>query len=722
MYYFIDEEAARRAKEMNSFSDYQPGSATEEYRREVDNAAAIAEAQKQKVDPIHHERIDYLLDLYARKLAENMNEGYRIDARVPSVLVSGAGNFPTRKKEKQNRARDANMEQWREVQKILDKIRGAGTAGISSDDPAAVQKLKSKLERLQDEQETMKAVNAFYKKNGTLDGCPHIPLDAIETLKAEMARSYRSKPKPYESFMLTNNGAEIRRVQARIEELTRQASTEYASWEFNGGHAEINREENRLRLFFDGKPDADTRAALKHEGFRWAPSMGAWQRQLNDRAFYAADHLECVRPLSGELPSALQKRTQSEQAATAETSPTLPEQEPETEPESAEALPDNAAQLATQPAPETEAPEDAQSVSDEAAEPETESDEITPEMIAEGLSNGSVRIVDSPHGDGAVCEIGQYWFRVFGSEGESMTAAEYAANVPREEIVREIADALRDFRATPEFEDEYAYYKSFLRQSAESASSRWMFYIIPDLMTWSTNAEQQSPIEFYNTFEEAKARFEELRVQSYNDEERPLMWDGRAYARLTLGVQMRERAVVADILHVGRYGDCARNYLVSDFTWMERLRTDPQIIAILERVADEIGFERVWYYEKKGHDYRFRGDMPFEKWDNPWFESGTAGRIAAKLCGILRDGGEEIPTEGPARTKLIAKTVRELLKPNENILEWRLMDFMKKPGLPKNLRTRAENLAREIGRYKARHGIGVRARTSNCKKRKPPQR
>ena len=236
MYYFIDEEAARRAKEMNSYFDYQPGSATEEYRREVDKASAIAEAQKQKVDPIHHERIDYLLDVYARKLAENMNEANRIDARVPSVLVSGAGNFPTRKKEKQNRARDANMEQWREVQKILDKIRSAGTAGISSDDPAAVQKLKAKLERLQDEQETMKSVNAFYRKNGTLDGCPHISLEAIEKLKAEMARSWRSKPKPYESFMLTNNGAEIRRVQARIEELTRQATTEYAGWEFRRGH------------------------------------------------------------------------------------------------------------------------------------------------------------------------------------------------------------------------------------------------------------------------------------------------------------------------------------------------------------------------------------------------------------------------------------------------------------------------------------------------------
>ena len=51
-YYPINEGAARRAKEMNSFSDYKEGSATAEYRAMVDKAAAIAEQQKSRVDPI----------------------------------------------------------------------------------------------------------------------------------------------------------------------------------------------------------------------------------------------------------------------------------------------------------------------------------------------------------------------------------------------------------------------------------------------------------------------------------------------------------------------------------------------------------------------------------------------------------------------------------------------------------------------------------------------
>ena len=130
---------------MNSYFDYVEGSATAEYRKAVDQAASIAEQQKRKVDPIHHEKIDQLLDAYARKLAENTNKRNAIATRVPSILVAGGGNFPVRKKEKQNRADDAAMAEWRQIQGLLDKIRGTGKGGISADDPEAVQKLKVKL-------------------------------------------------------------------------------------------------------------------------------------------------------------------------------------------------------------------------------------------------------------------------------------------------------------------------------------------------------------------------------------------------------------------------------------------------------------------------------------------------------------------------------------------------------------------------------------------------
>lgn len=199
------------------------------------------------------------------------------------------------------------MEEWRYIQGLLDKIRSTGMGGISADDPAAIEKLQKKLDGLERSQLIMKEVNAYYRKHGKLDGCALLSPDQIEKLKASMASSWRSDPRPFESYQLTNNNAEIRRVKARIEQLSKQAQQEFSGWEFDGGRVEMNREDNRLQVFFDGKPDADTRAELKSSGFRWAPSVGAWQRQLTDNAIRAADRLECIKPLSGEKPSQLQR-------------------------------------------------------------------------------------------------------------------------------------------------------------------------------------------------------------------------------------------------------------------------------------------------------------------------------------------------------------------------------------------------------------------------------
>ncbi|HFM7748980.1 TPA: hypothetical protein ACHADY_003046, partial [Enterococcus faecium] len=239
-------------------------------------------------------------------LAENMNKGYEITARVPSVLIAGPSNFPVRAKEKQNAASDRNMEEFQYIQGLLDKIRSTGMGGISADDPQAVSKLEKKLEKLEASQELMKAVNAYYRKHGTLDGCPHLIERGIENLKADMASGWHYEKKPFQSWQLSNNNAEIRRLKGRIEELTRQKEAAYVGWEFDGGTVEINRVANRLQIFFEGKPDAAVRDELKSNGFRWSPKAGAWQRQLNDTTIRVADRIKCIQPLSGEKPSALQ--------------------------------------------------------------------------------------------------------------------------------------------------------------------------------------------------------------------------------------------------------------------------------------------------------------------------------------------------------------------------------------------------------------------------------
>lgn len=312
-YYEINEQAARRAKEANSFRSYVEGSATAEYRQSVDKAYEIAEKQKTTADSRYHDKIDVLVDKYARKLADNMNKGFEIEARVPSVMIAGPANFPVRKKEKQNTARSKNIEEWRYIQEILQDIKGIGTAGISADDPDAIENIEAKIESLEKNQEHMKSVNAYYRKHKTLDGCPDLTDAQINQLKSAMKNDWRTDPKPYESYMLTNNNANIRRLKGRVTELKKKQETEFKGWEFGGGHAVTNKEDNRLQLFFDEKPREEERKTLKSKGFRWTPSIGAWQRQLNDNSFYAADRIDFITPLSGEKPSELQRKSDNKE-------------------------------------------------------------------------------------------------------------------------------------------------------------------------------------------------------------------------------------------------------------------------------------------------------------------------------------------------------------------------------------------------------------------------
>ena len=55
----------------------------------------------------------------------------------------------------------------------------------------------------------------------------------------------------------------------------------------------------------------------------------------------------------------------------------------------------------------------------------------------------------------------------------------------------------------------------------QKKAATWTPYIIADLKTWAdnTSSTESSKLEHFATFEEAKARFDELRSQPYNSEE-----------------------------------------------------------------------------------------------------------------------------------------------------------------------------------------------------------
>lgn len=290
-YYEINETAARQARECWSFRDYQHGSKTAEYKAKVDECYSLVD----KLPDDLKEKGTTMADRYARRLAEWYNKQFRIEMMCPSVMISGGSNFPVRKKEKQNAARDKHYQLYNEIQKIPNKIKTLvnGTNIIKSGDADAIEQLRNKLAKAEALQTEMKATNAYYRKHKTMKGYKDYTDERATELDKAIKESMYGVPFP--PYALTNNNAKIKNTRKRIAELERlkETATEQTNETYNTDLFEVieNADIMRLQLRFDGKPDADTRTVLKQNGFRWSPSNGVWQRQLTDNAIFALERV-----------------------------------------------------------------------------------------------------------------------------------------------------------------------------------------------------------------------------------------------------------------------------------------------------------------------------------------------------------------------------------------------------------------------------------------------
>ena len=88
-----------------------------------------------------------------------------------------------------------------------------------TDIPGAIQDLKQQLAEHVKLQKRMKAVNAYFKKHGTLTACPYLSIQQTWELMEHSVRLPGTPP--YLSFQLTNNNKKIRYFRACIRELTR---------------------------------------------------------------------------------------------------------------------------------------------------------------------------------------------------------------------------------------------------------------------------------------------------------------------------------------------------------------------------------------------------------------------------------------------------------------------------------------------------------------------
>lgn len=288
-YFHINESSARTAHNMMSMRDYSEGSTTAGYRSEVDKAYDIADKVAEK-KPEEAERAYRLAERYSKKMAEYYNKESSIGMMCPSVMISGAGNFPVKKKERQLAAWERNHEFYQYVQGILAKIENIlyGREIIKSDDERAVEKLEEKLEDMKKLQEDMKAANKALRLKDKEAGNDQLrEIGYSEESIEELRKPDYLGRVGYPNFQLSNNNANIHRVEERLKRLKAVKERGSSEQEYKTFKVVENTEAMRYQIIFDGKPDAEIRTLLKSNGFKWAPSQGAWQRQITSNGKWA---------------------------------------------------------------------------------------------------------------------------------------------------------------------------------------------------------------------------------------------------------------------------------------------------------------------------------------------------------------------------------------------------------------------------------------------------
>jgi hypothetical protein len=244
-----------------------------------------------------YERLLAAAERAERESESNWNQARRMTDCIPFGQPILVGHY-SESRDRNYRARiESKHRKGYELHKRAEQLRGraasaANNDAIFSDDPEAIEKLGGKVAQLEARQERMKEINAIYRKfiknPATLDSAD-IPESTKTTLRNFKPNWHGGQPFP--AYALTNNGANIRRLKERAQVLEVRQAQETTEKEINGIRIVDNCEDNRLQIFFPGKPDDAVRSSLKSHGFRWTPSVGCWQAYRNPNARYYADQI-----------------------------------------------------------------------------------------------------------------------------------------------------------------------------------------------------------------------------------------------------------------------------------------------------------------------------------------------------------------------------------------------------------------------------------------------
>jgi hypothetical protein len=160
---------------------------------------------------------------------------------------------------------------------------------ISSDDPEAPVKLRERIAALEAEVEHWKEINKAVRSKDPAGKLRQLGVSDAAATRLLKGDELGRKGVP--SYKLSNQGANIRRLKARLAELERAAATDVPEpYTYGGGSVTWDVDLNRIIVKLPGgeltREDRQRRSArMKSRGFVWADTLGAFVRKANQRAW-----------------------------------------------------------------------------------------------------------------------------------------------------------------------------------------------------------------------------------------------------------------------------------------------------------------------------------------------------------------------------------------------------------------------------------------------------
>ncbi|GHV36839.1 hypothetical protein FACS18949_16670 [Clostridia bacterium] len=114
----------------------------------------------------------------------------------------------------------------------------------------------------------MKAANKHWRIRPTMHSFRDITDEGADKIDEQMKTAYSwvQKSGPYESFRLSNNNANIKRIEERLAKLRKLDEMPEQEIPFDGGTITVDLEENRVKIEFDVRQSDEITEKLKATG------------------------------------------------------------------------------------------------------------------------------------------------------------------------------------------------------------------------------------------------------------------------------------------------------------------------------------------------------------------------------------------------------------------------------------------------------------------------